>query len=196
VALLEQTPAPELRLVQDELTSGDPRQREKAWRALVDAHYPRIYRLVCRFGVEPAEVEDIVQRALVVAFRRIHEVDDVRDPAAWLRGIAVRVVAQHRRWRGVRAAKRWILRDLPAAGVAPVITPEQSTASAEEMEAVRAVLARLSPKLRDVLVLCDIEELAPQEAAEALDIPVNTVRSRRRLAKEKFLALWEKEHGK
>jgi RNA polymerase sigma-70 factor (ECF subfamily) len=177
------------------LKSGEADERERAWRALYDEHFERVYRLVCRFGVEPAEVEDIAQRAFVIAFRRIHEVEEVHEPAAWLRGIVVRVVAQHRRWRRVREAKRWILRDLPAAAPPPVIAPDAGAAAAQEMEDVRQVLARLSSKLRDVLVLCDIEDCAPREAAALLGIPVNTVRSRRRLAREKFSAIWRETFG-
>lgn len=175
------------------LASARPEERDRAWRRLIDEHYQRIYRLVCRFGVEPSEVEDIVQRALVIAVRRIHEIDDIRDPGAWLRGITVRVIAQHRRWRAVRAAKDWLLGDTAVAPSAPVMTPEQNAASAQEVEAVRRVLGFLSPRLRDVLVLCDIEDLAPREAASLLGISVNTVRSRRRLAKEKFMEMWNKE---
>ena len=165
-------------------------EREAAWKHLWNHHYHRIYRLAARFGVEPAEIEDVVQRAFVIAYRRIREVDDVRDPLAWLRGITVRVVAQHRRWRGVRRAKRWLLQDSQAVAREPVITPEHSAIAAEDIAAVRRVLGKLSPKLRDALVLCDIEELRPAEAAEILGVSVNTVRSRRRLAKERFLRLW------
>jgi RNA polymerase sigma-70 factor (ECF subfamily) len=174
-----------------ELRSDQLDEREAAWRELWNHHYHRIYRLAARFGVEPAEVEDVVQRAFVVAYRRIREVDDVRDPLAWLRGITVRVVAQHRRWRAVRRAKRWLLRDTQEAAREPVITPERSVIAAEDIAAVRRVLGKLSPKLRDALVMCDIEELRPGEAAEILGVSVNTVRSRRRLARERFTQLWE-----
>jgi len=177
------------------LCSAEASEREDAWRALYEDQFNRAYRLVCRFGVEPAEVEDLVQRAFVVAFRRIHEVEEVRDPAAWLRGIVVRVIAQHRRWRRVREAKRWLLRDAPAAAPLPVIAPDAGAEASREMEEVRQVLARLSGKLRDVLVLCDIEECAPREAAVLLGIPVNTVRSRRRIARDKFLAIWREKFG-
>lgn len=174
-----------------DLTTGAADVRERAWRALYDGHYARVYRLVCRYGVEPADVEDLVQRVFVIAFRRIGEVGDVRDPGAWLRGIGVRVVAQHRRWRKVREVKRWLVRDAGVVAAEPM-APDRSAVAQQELARVRAVLDRMSGKLRDVLVLCDIEDCSPSEAAEALGIPVNTVRSRRRLARAKFQELWER----
>lgn len=186
---------PEPRDLVADLRSSDRDDRERAWRLMYDRHYDRVFRLVCRFGVESGEVEDITQRAFITAYKRIQEVDDVRDPFSWLCGIVVRVVAQHRRWRRVRTAKRWLLRETPAASPRPVIAPDRGAAVAQKMDAVRAVLDRMSDKLRTILVLCDIEELRPQEAADLLDIPVNTVRSRRRIAKAKFHELWTEQHG-
>ena len=186
---------PEPRDLVSDLRSDDRNDRDLAWRYLYDVHYDRVFRLVCRFGVEPGEIEDITQRAFITAFKRIREVDDVRDPYAWLCGIVVRVIAQHRRWRRVRTAKRWLLHEMPAASPQPVIAPDRGAAAAQQMAAVREVLDHMSDKLRTVLVLCDIEELRPQEAAELLDIPVNTVRSRRRIAKAKFHDLWIEHRG-
>lgn len=178
-----------------DLRSADDTERERAWRQLFDIHYDRIYRLVCRFGVDAGEIEDLAQRAFVTAYQRIQEVDDVREPGAWLRGIVVKVVAHHRRWQKVREVKRWLLNQAPAAMPGPIASPERSVQASEEIEAVREVLCRLSHKLRDVLVLCDIEELPLHEVAELLEVPVNTVRSRRRIAREKFLSLWTAQHG-
>lgn len=174
------------------LRAEQARDRERAWRALFDGHYQRVYRLALRFGVGPAEAEDVVQRAFLIAIKRIDEVDDVRDPAAWLRGITVRVVAHHRRWRRLREAKRWLLRDTQRDDAREPVTPERHTAAAQEAALTRVVLGQMTRKLREVLVLCDIEDCRPAEAAEVLGIPVNTVRSRRRLARARFAELWNR----
>jgi len=178
-------------LLRSDVTS----ERDEAWRALFDAHYDRVYRLVCRFGVAPMDVEDVVQRAFEIAYDRIREVDDVREAPAWLRGIVVRVVSHHRRWRRVREAKRWLLRDSCAGERPPVIGPDRVAAAAAELERVREVLDSMSAKLRDVFVLCCVEQCTPREAAEALDIPLNTARSRRRLARKQFETLWTQRYG-
>jgi RNA polymerase sigma factor (sigma-70 family) len=48
----------------------------------------------------------------------------------------------------------------------------------EAVAKLHAVVARLRPKLRDVFVLCALEQMSYQEAADILAIPVGTVRSR------------------
>lgn len=178
-----------------ELRAERGQERERAWRELFDGHYQRVYRLVLRFGVAPEDAEDVVQRAFLIAIKRIDEVDDIRDPAAWLRGITVRVIAHHHRWRRVRETKRWLLRDTQRAGTVAPATPERYTAAAQEVALARVVMGQMSRKLRDVLVLCDVEDHAPAEAAEILQIPVNTVRSRRRLARARFAHLWNRAIG-
>ena len=121
--------------------------------------------------------------------------EDIQYPKAWLRGIAVRVVSDHRKWRNVRKVKQWLLESTSNAQRSAPLTPEESTSSAQIQTKVTSVLGKLSPKLRDVLVLCDIEGCSVSEAAQSLEVPVNTVRSRRRLARESFQSLWEQQGG-
>ena len=171
------------------LRSPSEADRNQAWRILYDEQFEVIYRLVRRSGVLPAEAEDVAQRVFVRAHERLLEVEDVQSVRAWLRGIAVRVVSEHHRWRRIRRLKEWLLR-ASAEAVAPPPSPEQEAEAARVQAEIGAVLARMSAKLRAVLVLSDLEELGPTEVAEILAIPVNTVRSRRRLAREEFRRLW------
>lgn len=164
-------------------------ESDQAWRRLYDEQFARMYRLVCRFGVAPGDAEDVVQQVFVIAHRRIREIDEVRSVAGWLRGITVRVVSDYHRWWRVRRVKQWIVES--TSGTAAPATPERETEQAQVQARVNATLQRMTPKLRAVLVLCDIEECSVSEAAEALEIPVNTVRSRRRLARESFQGLWQ-----
>ena len=173
------------------LRSRSEGECNQAWRQLYDEQFTRMYRLVCRFGVAAADAEDVVQQVFVIAHRRIREVDQVHSIPGWLRGITVRVVSDYHRWWRVRRVKQWIL-DTAAGTAAPATpAPDRAAEQAQTQERVGAVLQRMTPKLRAVLVLCDIEECSVIEAAEALAVPVNTVRSRRRLARESFQGLWQ-----
>jgi len=177
------------------LRSASRAEREAAWRAVYDEHFDNVYRLACRFGVPLADVEDVAQRAFVVAHRRIQEIDEVRNVGAWLRAIVVRVVAEHHRWLRVRRVKQWVLRASAELERAQVRTPERDAAAQQAQAMVARVLSRMSPKLRDVLVLLELEQLDLAETAETLAIPVNTVRSRRRLAREQFQRVWQELGG-
>jgi RNA polymerase sigma-70 factor, ECF subfamily len=176
-----------------DLRSIDLSDRERAWRELYAQYFDSIYRLVCRFGVPMTDVEDITQSVFVRAHKRVQEVAEVRDVGAWLRGIAVRAVAEHLRWRRVRRVKQWLVR--ASAETQAVRTPEAQAASAQAERLVGEVLAEMSGKLRSALVLLDIEECSLEEAAQILGIPLNTVRSRRRLAREQFERLWTARTG-
>jgi len=153
-----------------------------------------VYRLVARFGVASADVEDVTQQVFLVAYRRIREVGEVHSVPGWLRGIAARVTSDYHRWWRVRRVKQWLVErtedERPAAP-----TPAHATETAQLQQRVGEVMRRMSPKLREVLVLCDLEECSLGEASEALAVPSNTVRSRRRLAREAFQQLWEQREG-
>jgi RNA polymerase sigma-70 factor (ECF subfamily) len=73
----------------------------------------------------------------------------------------------------------------------PEPPPDASVKNADLQAQVNWVLSGMSPKLREVLVLVEMEEMRPQDVAEILGIPSNTVRSRRRLAHEEFQRRWQ-----
>lgn len=179
----------------ERLRSASRDERDLAWRELYDAEFARVYRLACRFGVPAAEVEDVAQQVFVVAHRRIAEMEQVTNLHAWVRGITVKVIADHHRWRRVRRIKAWLVEAVYTEADAGRTTPAREAEQAEMRDRIAEVLRTLSPKLRSVLVLADIEECSLAEVAEAVGAPVNTVRSRRRLAREAFQREWERRTG-
>jgi RNA polymerase sigma-70 factor (ECF subfamily) len=169
---------------------GDRASVDEIWADLYEAHFDAVFRLVRRLGVLPGEAEDVTQRVFLRARDLLERSDEVVHPLAWLRAITVRVVAEHHRFWRLRRVKAWLVGTaFPA--IAPP-TPEEDLGASETQREVSAVLARMSHKLRGVLVLLEIEELSVSEAAAVLGLPVNTVKSRRRLARAEFEKLWTK----
>lgn len=194
---------PEFAVPEIARTSGDaPREAARQsvfWHDVYDCHFDEIHRLVFRSGIPAAETEDVTQTVFLRAFQRA---DRLRDPSApdynvraWLYGIALRVVSEHRRWRRIRRLKAWLLENTMGAVNRAPVTPEDASAAHETQKRVGAVLTKMSSKLRDVLVLRDIDEQSLEETALALGIPENTVRSRLRLARQKFGELWAEGNG-
>jgi RNA polymerase sigma-70 factor (ECF subfamily) len=164
------------------------------WAELYEAHFDTVYRLVRRLGVPDGEAEDVTQRVYLRARELLGRKDEeIHNETAWLRAVAVRVVSEHHRFWRLRKLKQWFVETAWPVGAAA--TPEDETRSGETQRQVADVLARMSPKLRSVLVLVEIEELTPSEAAEVLGLSLNTVKSRRRLAREDFARRWERRHG-
>ena len=68
--------------------------------------------------------------------------------------------------------------------------PDEAASRAERGKLVQQCVLQLSDKLREVFVLYELEELEGNEIAEILDLPVNTVWSRLRLARAAFRNEW------
>ena len=156
---------------------------------LVDRWLPVALRWCNRLCGPKVDPEDAAHDSIMIVLRRL---PDLRDPDAfpsWLYGIVRRTIAGHRR-------KAWVRRWVP--GVAPEDRPDEGPSPAQQRhlsevsQQVQAVLEMLPPKQREVLVLCDVEDLTDEEAAELLDIPVGTAKSRLRTARQRFEALARK----
>ncbi|HEX5098299.1 MAG TPA: RNA polymerase sigma factor [Polyangiaceae bacterium] len=163
---------------------------EVAFTRLYQEHFERVYRLLGRYGIAPHDVDDLAQQVFIVAYARRDALAELKNPHAWLAAIAVRVAHEHYRWRRVRRLKAWVVEHSWAARGADEATPEREALRSESAARVRSVLEQMSKKLRDALVLLELQGLATEEAAEILAIPPNTLRSRQRLAKESFERLW------
>jgi RNA polymerase sigma-70 factor, ECF subfamily len=153
---------------------------------LYRAHFDMVFHQILRSGVPTADAEDLAQQVFLVAHKHLKDGTVIDNPGGWLRGVALRVVADHFRWRKVRRLKEWILPGLPGAEPQRARDPEADTASAQAQAMISEVLAEMSSKLRDTFVLLEVEQVDLETAAAILGCPANTVRSRRRLAQEAF----------
>jgi RNA polymerase sigma-70 factor (ECF subfamily) len=152
--------------------------------SLFDRHAPHIHRyLARRAGREAAD--DLVAETFLVAFRKRAGYNPrFRDARPWLYGIATNLVGQHRR----EEARQFRLRR--ATGPDPV-QPDDAERVAVDVTAqsirgsLAGALAALTRPDRDVLLLIAWEQLSYEEVAQALGIPVGTVRSRLHRARTK-----------
>jgi RNA polymerase sigma-70 factor, ECF subfamily len=151
---------------------------------IYDAYVDDIHRYVeRRLGRD--EADDVAAETFLEAFRQ-RERYDVDRPYArpWLYGIATNLVGRHRRQEVARYRAMARSAAEPAASAADTSTDrvadgvaDRLTARAAQPALVRA-LGRLSPGDRDVVLLLALAQLGHAEVAEALGIPVGTVRSR------------------
>jgi RNA polymerase sigma-70 factor (ECF subfamily) len=126
-------------------------------------------------------LEDATQEVFVVLHRRSDAYEPEVSIRSFLFGIARRVASLVRRGE-YRARRR--LRALPAPSEPP--DPDEQLARIEAADFVEAFLERLEPQRRMVFVLADVEGMTGPEIADALDVGVNTVYSRLRLARRDF----------
>jgi RNA polymerase sigma-70 factor, ECF subfamily len=166
--------------------------QSRRFRQLYQANFDVVMRFILRFGIGRQDAEDLTQRVFLVAYRRCGDAEALESPEAFLRGVAVRVIHEHFRWWKVRRAKSWLVEHSWAGREEDEVDPERELLAGESLAQVREVLHRMSGKLRDAFVLLDVEGISTSEAAELLNVPVNTLRSRHGLAREEFKRLWSR----
>jgi RNA polymerase sigma-70 factor (ECF subfamily) len=178
LAALERQQEPLVESDDDLLTAcraGD----DAAWRELVARHTRRVFGIAYRFTGRVDEAEDLTQEIFIKVYQTLDRYQTVHGAfGAWLGAVARnQAIDNYRRRRQEKLKKA----DDPAVIDRIDSGEEGPLLSLERQERVRLVhrgLKALPPDLREPLVLCDLQGLAYEEVAEALAIPLGTVKSR------------------
>src|SRR5207302_2058320 len=176
-------PEPALAALLERHRSGDP----SALNALMTEIYPSIHRIVFRLaGLRGRDAhEDLVQASLEQVCRSIDSFEGRSRFTTFVFGICHRVVARSRRYDRVR---NWFKRDAEEVCIPQGETPPDEQYDRElSVAAARAALEKLDGEERAAFVMHEIEELALEEVAAALDCSTRTVKRRLRAAREKLM---------
>jgi len=162
------------------------RQDFEAFGQLVDAYQNRVFGFVRRMVPNAEEAADTTQEVFIRAFQNFERFDGRCSVRTWLFRIAYHLCVDKAR-KNVRAPQEIALYD-PADGEVVDVAdsrwqPEQIAIDDELMEVVEQGIASMSEKLRSVLLLHDREDMAYEEIAQTLSLPVGTVKSRLFLAR-------------
>lgn len=152
----------QLRALVDAAREGD----NVAVRELVRRTQPTIWRL-CNVLGSPGEEDDLVQDTYLRAFRSLPTYRGDAPITAWLLTIARRVCADHVRTR---------VRERRAVGALALAADE--TCVAAPGNSTWQLLDSIDPDRREAFVLTQVAGLSYEEAAELLDCPIGTIRSR------------------
>ena len=125
-----------------------------------------------------AEAEDLVQETFSKALRAFDTFQPGTNFKAWIFRILCNTFLTTR--AGIAASRTVFLEDHPetldttAAGP----TPEDNLIRLDNQASLHAALERLQPHLREILLLCEVEEIKYRDIAVILDVPIGTVMSR------------------
>ena len=175
--LLERTLDPDQSLV-SRCLRGD----ESAWEELVRQHTRRVYGLCYRFTNSGQEAQDLTQDVFLRVFRTLRTFRSAEGSfGTWLARVTRNLLIDHyRRTRQERVTDS-IEEQLPMLeeeGASASARPDHAVAGREASEILQATLQRLSPDLREAVILRDLQEMEYREIAEVLQIPEGTVKSR------------------
>lgn len=144
-------------------------------------HFDFVWRAMRSFGVPEIAIDDAVQDVFITVHRRLPDFERRSSLSTWIYSIAYHTAQNYR--RGARRREALPL-ESDLASSAP--GPGEQLERAQAGRFVLACLDRMEPERRDVFVLCVLEELTAPDAAEILQVKLNTVYSRLRLARADF----------
>lgn len=143
--------------------SVDQNRSRAILEALFEAHYDAVMRYVRRRTAQPADAEEIVAEAFVIAWRRIDDAPAPEERLYWLYGIARRVLANHRRGLARRVRLHTKLREALSG-------PRHSSSALPE---VLVAMEALNATDQEILRLTAWEGLPHVEIAAVLGITPN-----------------------
>src|SRR5262245_59831063 len=144
---------------------------------IFNAHHASVWRALRRRGLSPEAAEDATQETFLLAAERM---DDIRPDSerSFLIASAVRIAHSLG-----RKTVRWELDDEMDDRVSGSRDASETRADAQLCD---LVLSKVDPDLVEVFVLYEVEGLTSPEIAELLQIPLGSVASRLRRAREQF----------
>ena len=154
---------------------------EGAWEDLVKVHSRRVYAICYRFTGTDQEAQDLTQDVFLRVFRSLKSFRSGEGTfGVWLGRLTRNLLIDHYRRTKLDRATDSIEEQLPMLEekTSTISRTEGLVAGREASELLQGALQKLSPELRETVILRDLEELDYKEIARILNVPEGTVKSR------------------
>lgn len=155
---------------------------------LVTRYQPRVMRFIRQYEHNVQDAQDLAQETFFQAFRALPSFNGRSRFSTWLTGIAFNLLKNHISRSPTKQHVHLDMDDQPD-GVIEFSSgnPAQAYESSELLRAMERAVAALPHQMRDAVVLVVSEGLSYEEAAEALEVPVGTLKSRLCRARQKLV---------
>ena len=159
-----------------------------AWEEIVQRYHRRIYNICYRFAGSPDDAQDLTQEVFIKMYRTLNSYDLGRGAfMTWVTTVTRNLLVDH-----FRKSKQDRMTDsldtvasehedaMPLSEQIPdkAAPPDSGVRSREMREAVHRALQKLSPELREAVILRDLQDMDYREIAGVLRVPEGTVKSR------------------
>jgi RNA polymerase sigma-70 factor (ECF subfamily) len=169
------------------------------WEELVRLHTRRVYGLCYRFTTSDAEAQDLTQDIFLRVFRTLKSYRSTEGSfVTWLTRLSRNLLIDHYRRTRQERLTDTIEDQLPTLeehghGTDTAARPDRLLAGREASEILQGALGKLSPELRETVILRDLQEMEYREIAQVLKIPEGTVKSRLNRGRAELARLLRKQ---
>jgi RNA polymerase sigma-70 factor (ECF subfamily) len=159
-----------------------------AWDEIVQRYHRRIYNICYRFAGSPDDAQDLTQEVFIRMYRTLNSYDVGRGAfMTWITTLTRNLLVDH--FRKTKHDRLTDSLDTTASDNPDAMTlsdripdegpaPDSGVQSRETRDAVHQALQKLSPELREAVILRDLQDMDYREIATVLKVPEGTVKSR------------------
>ena len=165
-------------------TVADPPVKQPEFREIYQQHFRFVWRALRRLGVNEADVADAVQDVFIVVHAKLADFEGRSKMTTWLFGICLRVARDRRKRAHVRSEV------VDEAAVAAQADERSDVYLETERRQGLSLLERIFEDMptdqRVVFGMFELEGMTGEQISQMLDVPLGTVYSRLRLARDAF----------
>jgi RNA polymerase sigma-70 factor (ECF subfamily) len=164
------------------LKAGD----QEAWSMIVNRYSKTVYNMALNFAGNSDDAADITQDIFLKVYNNINKFDGENTFTAWLLRLSKNYCIDF--WRKHKHNRKSLELDdnIRNEYSDEADTPEDSVIRKSDITYLRQKLLLLSPDLRSLIIMRDIQDFSYQEIAENLDMPLGTIKSRINRARTKL----------
>jgi len=154
------------------------RRENAAWEEIVTRFRRKVFHIAYKFTGKHDQAEDLTQEVFLKVFKSLDKFHRDADFSTWLSSVARNYCIDH--YRASKREREVLVEDLVAFDLAPAKSgnPHRTLEDLDRRGFLRRGLSVLPDKLREAVVLRDLQGLSYQEMADRLGLPEGTVKSR------------------
>lgn len=174
--------------------SGD----NAAWEDLIRQHSRRVYGICYRFTGSDSQAQDLTQEVFLRIFKTVRTFRAAEGSfSTWSARLTRNLLIDHYRRSRQERATDSIETQLPVLeeGLSAESRPDQLVQGKESSAILQAALQKLSPELRETVILRDLQDMEYREIAAIMRIPEGTVKSRLNRGRAELARILKKQRA-
>jgi RNA polymerase sigma-70 factor (ECF subfamily) len=153
---------------------------------LYKTYFDFVWSMVGYLGVNPGEMDDVVQEVFITTYGRLSTLQRPESLRSWIYSIIRRIVSTYHRNKRTALIMTGTMRLEPEMLQPNWDTPQCLAEQFEQAKLLWGLLQELDAPKREIIVLAELQGMTAPEIAEASELPLNTVYSRLRMARQEL----------